>query len=43
VSSGVVLNHQNAKALHNWLGDKITELERLMQTREEQHVEAQKN
>src|SRR5664279_801289 len=27
VSSGVVLNHQNAKALHAWLGDKIAELE----------------
>ena len=42
VSSGVVLNHQNAKALHNWLGDKIAELERLMLTREEQSVEAKK-
>jgi hypothetical protein len=43
VSSGVVLNHPNAKALHAWLGEKVAELERLMQTREEQHVEAQKN
>ena len=42
VSSGVVLNHQNAKALHTWLGDKIAELERLMLTREEQSVEAKK-
>jgi hypothetical protein len=42
VSSGVVLNYQNAKALHSWLGDKVEELERLMQTREEQSAEAQK-
>ena len=34
VSSGVVLNHQNAKALHNWLGEKIAELEGLVQARE---------
>lgn len=36
VSSGVVLNYQNAKALHAWLGDKVEELERMMQAREEQ-------
>jgi hypothetical protein len=42
VSSGVVLNYQNAKALHGWLGDKIDELERLMQTREGKSGEAQK-
>lgn len=41
VSSGVVLNHQNAKALHSWLGDKITELERLAQA--QQSAEAHKN
>jgi hypothetical protein len=35
VSNGIVLNHQNAKDLHNWLGDKIAELERLMQARTE--------
>ncbi|NVN90104.1 MAG: hypothetical protein HXX11_05815 [Desulfuromonadales bacterium] len=33
ISSGIVLNHQNAKDLHGWLGDKIAELERLMQAR----------
>lgn len=43
VPSGVILNHQNAKALHDWLGDKIEELERLMRTREAQPVEAPKN
>jgi hypothetical protein len=43
VSSGVVLNLQNAKALHAWLGDKIEELERLTQAREEQPAEAKKN
>jgi len=42
VSSGVVLNHQNAKALHSWLGDKIAELERMMPNQEEQPVEVQK-
>jgi hypothetical protein len=42
VSSGVVLNYQNAKALHSWLGDKVEELERLMQTREGLSAEAQK-
>jgi hypothetical protein len=30
VSSGVILNYQNAKVLHGWLGDRIAELERLM-------------
>lgn len=34
VSSGVVLNHQNAKALHGWLGEKIAELENMLQSRE---------
>jgi hypothetical protein len=43
VTSGVVLNLQNAKTLHGWLGDKIVELERLMQLRTEQSVEAQKS
>lgn len=43
VSNGIVLNHQNAKALHGWLGDKITELEHMMKTREEQPSEAQKD
>jgi hypothetical protein len=43
VSSGVVLNYQNAKALHHWLGDKIEELEQMIQMREEQSGEAQKN
>lgn len=43
VSSGVVLNYQNAKVMHGWLGDRIAELERLMQAREERSAEAQKN
>jgi hypothetical protein len=43
VSSGVVLNHQNAKALHGWLGDKIEELERLMRAQENQSAEAHKS
>jgi hypothetical protein len=43
VSSGVVLNYQNAKALHSWLGDKVEELERMLQVREEQTAEGQKN
>lgn len=43
VSSGVVLNYQNAKSLHVWLGDKIAELERMIQPQEEQSVEAKKN
>jgi hypothetical protein len=43
VSSGVVLTHQSAKALHGWLGDKIEELERMIQLREEQSVEVKKN
>jgi|ERR1039457_1334311 hypothetical protein len=34
ISSGVVLNYQNAKNLHSWLGDNIAELERLQQARE---------
>lgn len=42
VSSGVVLNYQNARALHDWLGDKIKELEQLMQAREEKPAETQK-
>jgi hypothetical protein len=42
VSSGVVLNYQNAKSLHTWLGDRIDELERLMQTKEGLSAEAQK-
>jgi hypothetical protein len=43
VSNGVVLNHQNAKALHSWLGDKIVELERMTSAREEPAAAAQKN
>jgi len=43
VSSGVVLNYQNAKSLHVWLGDKIAELERMIQPQEEQSVEVKKN
>jgi hypothetical protein len=42
VSSGVVLNYQNAKALHSWLGDKVEELESMLKVREEQSAEAQK-
>jgi hypothetical protein len=38
VSSGVVLNYQNAKVMHSWLGEKITELEKLMQPHEDQTV-----
>ncbi|NVN98858.1 MAG: hypothetical protein HXX17_05990 [Geobacteraceae bacterium] len=30
VSSGVVLNYQNARSLHSWLGDKIAELEKII-------------
>lgn len=33
VSNGIVLTYQNAKDLYGWLGDKIAELEHLMQTR----------
>lgn len=33
VSNGIVLNYQNARELHAWLGDKVAELERLMQAR----------
>lgn len=33
VSNGIVLNYQNARELHAWLGDRIVELERLMQSR----------
>ena len=43
VSQGVVLNYQNAKVLHSWLGDKITELEQLVKTHEGQSAEVQKN
>jgi hypothetical protein len=43
VSSGVVLNLQNAKALNSWLGDKIVELERMMTIRAEPSAEVQKN
>ena len=35
ISNGVVLSHQNAKALHNWLGEQINGLERLVAAREE--------
>ena len=35
ISNGVVLNYQNAKALHSWLGEQIVELERLVSAREE--------
>lgn len=43
VSSGVVLNYQNAKALHSWLGDKVAELEHMLQLRENQPVGDQKS
>jgi hypothetical protein len=43
VSSGVVLNLQNAKALHSWLGDKVAELEQMMTIRTEPSAEVQKN
>ncbi|HBA73198.1 MAG: hypothetical protein A2X82_07570 [Geobacteraceae bacterium GWC2_55_20] len=43
VSNGVVLNYQNAKVLHGWLGDKIAELERLIQVGDGMPGEAQKN
>ncbi len=33
VSNGVVLNYQNARDIHQWLGDKIAEMERLAQAR----------
>ena len=33
VSNGIVLNYQNAKELHAWLGERVAELERLMQAR----------
>ena len=42
VSQGVVLNYQNAKVLHSWLGDKIAELEQLVKTHEGQSAEVQK-
>jgi hypothetical protein len=35
VSNGVVLNHQNAKALHSWLGEQIEALEGMMAARGE--------
>ena len=35
VSHGVVLNYQNAKALHNWLGEQIEALEGMLSAREE--------
>jgi hypothetical protein len=35
VSNGVVLNYQNAKALHSWLGDQIAALERMMPVRDD--------
>jgi hypothetical protein len=41
VSSGVVLNYQNAKVMHAWLGDQIAELERLMQPHIEQPDQGQ--
>jgi hypothetical protein len=43
VSNGVVLNHQNAKVLHSWLGDKIAELEQLMKAHEGLSGGAQKS
>jgi hypothetical protein len=43
VSNGVVLNLQNAKALHSWLGDKVAELEQMMTPRTEPSAEVQKN
>jgi hypothetical protein len=41
VSSGVVLNYQNAKVMHAWLGEKIAELERLIQPHEDQPAQGQ--
>ena len=35
VSNGVVLSHQNAKALHGWLGEQIEALEGMVSAREE--------
>lgn len=35
VSSGVVLNYQNARDLHKWLGEKIEEMEQLARVRTE--------
>jgi hypothetical protein len=43
VSSGVVLNLQNARALNSWLGNQIVELERMMTTQVEPTAEVQKN
>jgi hypothetical protein len=40
VSNGVVLNYQNALALHGWLGSKIAELEQMIQA--QQSAEGQK-
>ncbi len=33
ISSGVVLNHQTAKDVHYWLGEKIKEMEAIQQAR----------
>lgn len=43
VSSGVVLNYQNARALHSWLGDKIEDLERMIHQQEGLSGGGQKN
>jgi hypothetical protein len=33
VPCGIILNHENAKNLHAWLGEHISEMERLSQLR----------
>jgi hypothetical protein len=35
VPCGIVLNYDNACNLHQWLGDKIAEMERILQARSE--------
>jgi hypothetical protein len=35
ITNGIVLNYQNSKALHSWLGEQIEALEVMMSTREE--------
>ena len=43
VSCGIVLNYANAVNLHQWLGDKITEMERLAQVRNEMAGDTQQD
>jgi hypothetical protein len=35
VASGIVLNYENARNLHQWLGDKISEMEQMARLRSE--------